>query len=101
MLRRFRSSSNSASSNATTPCFAPRCAHPTTPPALRASVKRVHTLQAGAALHSVRFLPVTQPADVEAERLNVINPLCHHQVLVHQEAAVRAGLAAERETSWG
>lgn len=55
-------------------------------------MKRVGTLQAGAALHSVRFFSIAQPADVEAEGLNVIDPLCHHQVLVHQIAAVRAGL---------
>lgn len=76
-------------------CFA------NTPPPLHVRMKRVHTLQDGAALHSVRFLPVTQPADVEAEWLNVINSLRHHQVLVNQEAAVRTGLAAERETSSG
>lgn len=99
MLRRFSSSSTSAFFKCDNTVFRPEM--PPRPPALRASVKRVHTLQAGAALHSVRFLPVTQPADVEAERLNVIDPLCHHQVLVHQVAAVRAGLAAERETSQG
>lgn len=50
------------------------------------------TWQAGAALHSVCVLPVTQPADVEAQRLDIIDTLCHHQVLVHQIAAVRARL---------
>lgn len=55
-------------------------------------MKRVGTLQTGAALHSVCFLSIAQPADVEAKGLNVINPLCHHQVLMHQIAAVRARL---------
>lgn len=55
-------------------------------------MKRVGTLQAGAALHSVCFFSIAQPTDVEAEGLNVIDPLCHHQVLMHQIAAVRARL---------
>lgn len=52
----------------------------------------IHTWQAGAALHSVGLLSVAQPADVEAKRLDIINPLCHHQVLVYQVAAVGARL---------
>lgn len=53
---------------------------------------RIHTWQAGAALHSVRFLSITQPADVEAKWLDIIDTLRHHQVLMHQVAAVRARL---------
>lgn len=59
-------------------------------------MKRVGTLQAGAALHSVCFLSIAQPTDVEAKGLNVIDPLCHHQVLMHQIAAVRARLQTKR-----
>lgn len=56
------------------------------------AVQYIQTWQAGAALHPVRFLSITKPADVEAQRLDVIDTLRHHQVLVHQVAAVGAGL---------
>lgn len=56
------------------------------------------TWQAWASLHSVSFLPITKPADVEAERFDVINTLRHHQVLVHQVAAVRARLGQKDGT---
>lgn len=56
------------------------------------AIQYIQTWQAGAALHSVCFLSITQPADVEAQRLDVINTLRHHQVLVHQVAAVGARL---------
>lgn len=62
----------------------------------RAAVQWIHTWQAGAALHSVGLLSVAQPANVEAKRLDVIDALCHYQVLVHQVAAVGAGLEQER-----
>lgn len=55
------------------------------------------TWQAGAALHSVGVLPIAQAADVEAQRLDVIDTTCHHQVLVHQVATVRARLGQEGE----
>lgn len=60
------------------------------------AVQSIQTWQAGTALHSVRVLPLTQPADVEAQRLNVIDALRHHQVLVHQVASVRAGLGQKQ-----
>lgn len=56
------------------------------------AVQLIQTWQAGAALHSVCLLSITQPADVEAQRLDIIDALRHHQVLVHQVAAVRARL---------
>lgn len=56
------------------------------------AVHHIHTRQAGAALHSVRFLSITQPADVEAQRFDIINTLGHHQILMHQVAVVRARL---------
>ena len=59
------------------------------------AVQWIHTWQAGAALHSVRFLSITQPADVEAQRLDIIDTLRHHQVLMHQVAAVRTRLGQE------
>lgn len=52
------------------------------------AVQHIQTWQAGAALHSVRFFAITQPADVEAQRFDIVNTLRHHQVLVHQVAAV-------------
>lgn len=58
----------------------------------------MHTWQAGAALHSVCFLSITQPADIEAKRLDIIDTLRHHQVLMHQVAAVRARLEQKEGT---
>lgn len=55
-------------------------------------MRDVHTWQAGTTLHSVCFLSITQPADVEAQRFDIINTLRHHQVLMHEVAAVRARL---------
>lgn len=55
-------------------------------------VNYIHTWQAGTTLHSVRFLSITQLADVEAQRFDVIDALSHHQILLHQVAAIRAGL---------
>ncbi|KAG7278102.1 hypothetical protein CRUP_029047 [Coryphaenoides rupestris] len=42
------------------------------------------TWQLGARLHAVRLLAIAQPADVEAQRLDVVDALGHHQVLLHQ-----------------
>lgn len=56
------------------------------------AVRRIHTWQVGAALHSVCFLSITKAADVETQGLDIIDALCDHQVLMHQVAAVRARL---------
>lgn len=52
----------------------------------------IPTWQAGTPLHPVGFLSITQPADVETQRLDVVDAFSHHQVLVHEVTAVRARL---------
>lgn len=56
------------------------------------AVHYIHTWQVCTALHSVCLLSITQTADVEAQGFDIVNTLSHHQILVHQVAAVRARL---------
>lgn len=62
---------------------------------------RIRTWQAGAALHSVSFFSIAEPADVEAQGLDIVDALRHHQVLVHQVAAVRVRLEQRTKTRAG
>lgn len=57
----------------------------------------LHTWQTRARLHSVRFLPITEPTDVETQRPDIIDALGHNQVLVHQVATVGARLEQNME----
>lgn len=61
-------------------------------------VHYIHTWQAGTTLHSICFLSITQLADVEAQRFDVIDTFSHHQILLHQVAAIRARLGQRGHT---
>lgn len=61
-------------------------------------VRWIHTWQAGTRLHPVRFLSITEAANVETQRPDVIDALSHNQVLVHEIAAVGARLEGKHES---
>lgn len=64
---------------------------------IRGFSPHIYTWQAGTALHSVRFFSITKTADIKAQGFDIINALRHHQVLVHQVAAVRVRLEQRPE----